>query len=93
MKRGDICWYTFKTPDKRRGARLAEFSVDDLVAYLLAHDQPKLTSKLVVLAKDNNIKVRELALGAAEKIAATSPLNRRRMEGMGLLPRQNGGSG
>jgi hypothetical protein len=73
--------------DSIDGARLAEFSVDDLVAYLLAHDQPKLTSKLVVLAKDNNIKVRELALGAAEKVAATSPVNRRRLEGMGLIPK------
>jgi hypothetical protein len=67
-------------------ARLTEFSVDDLVTYLLAHDQPKLTSKLGALAKDNNIKVREMALGAAKRIAAISPLNRRRMEGMGLLP-------
>jgi hypothetical protein len=61
------------------------------VAYLLTHDQPKLTSKLGVLAKDTNAKVRELALGAAKEIAATSPLNRMRMEGMGLLPKQDGG--
>ncbi len=78
--------------DLNDGARLAEFSVGDLVSYLLAHDQPKMTSKLSVLAKDNNIKVRALALGAAEKIAATGPLIRMRMEGMGLLPKQNGGS-
>ena len=67
------------------GARLAEFSVDDLVQYLLAHDQPKLTSKLGVLAKDRNGKVRALARGAAEKIAEISPLTRRRLDGMGLL--------
>lgn len=73
-------------------ARLAEFSVDDLVAYLLAHDQPKLTSKLGVLAKDGNGQVRALALGAAKKIAATSPLNRMRMQGMGLLREENGTS-
>jgi hypothetical protein len=78
--------------DSIDSARLAEFSVDDLVAYLLTHDQPKLTSKLGVLARDNNLQVRALALGAAEKIAATSPLNRKRMEGMGLLPKQNGGN-
>jgi hypothetical protein len=71
--------------DSNDGARLAEFSTDDLVAYLLTHDQPKVTSKLAVLAKDANAKVQALALGAAEKIAAISPLNRMRMEGMGLL--------
>jgi hypothetical protein len=64
---------------------LAQFSVDEFADYLLAHDQPKLTSKLSVLAKDNNPKVRALARGAAEKIAATSPLSKRRMEGMSLL--------
>jgi hypothetical protein len=52
----------------------------------MTHDQPKLTSKLGVLAKDTNVKVHELARGAAKEIAATSPpLNRMRMEGMGLL--------
>jgi hypothetical protein len=71
--------------DSADSARLAEFSVDDLVGYLLTHDQQKLTSKLGVLAKDTNIKVRDLALNAAEKMAETSPLNRRRMEGMGLI--------
>ena len=76
--------------DSMDGARLAEFSDDDLVEYLLAHDQPKLTSKLGVLAKDNNIRVRALAVGAAEKIAATSPLNRMRMQGMGLLREPKG---
>jgi hypothetical protein len=84
--------YANRFIDLNDGARLAEFSVDDLVAYLLAHDQPKLTSKLGVLAKDSNLKVRELALGAAKKIAATGQLNRMRMEGMGLLPKQNGDS-
>jgi hypothetical protein len=58
----------------------------------LTHDQPKLTSKLGVLAKDSNSKVRALALGAAKEIAATSRLNRMRMEGMELLPKQNGDS-
>jgi hypothetical protein len=73
--------------DSNDGARLAEFSTDDLVAYLLNHDQPKVTSKLAVLAKD--AKVQALALGAAEKIAAISPLNRMRMEGMGLLRKRD----
>lgn len=67
------------------GARLAEFSVDELVAYLLAHDQPKLTTKLGILAKDNNARVRALARCAAERIAEISPLTRRRLDGMGLL--------
>jgi hypothetical protein len=69
----------------RDSARLAEFSVDDFVAYFMAHDQPKLTSKLRALAKDSNNTVRELALGAADKIAATGKLSRMRMAGMGLL--------
>jgi hypothetical protein len=76
--------------DPKDGARLAEFSVDDLVSYLVAHDQPKLTSKLGVLAKDGSDKVRALAFGAAKKIAATGPLNRMRMEGMGFLREQDG---
>jgi hypothetical protein len=76
--------------DLNDGARLAEFSVEDVVAYFLDHDLPKLTSKLTALARDTNVKVRELALNAAERIAATNPLNRRRMEGMGLLRGQNG---
>ena len=75
--------------DSNDGARLAEFSTDDLVAYLLNHDQPKVTSKLAVLAQDANTKVQALALGAAEKIAAISPLNRMRMEGMGLLRKRD----
>ena len=78
--------------DSNDGARLAEFSVEDFVTYLLTHDQPKLTSKSGVLAKDSHSKVRALALGAAKEIAATSRLNRKRMEGMGLLPKQNGDS-
>ena len=75
--------------DPADSARLAECSVDELVAYLLTHDQPKLTSKLAVLAKDTNLKIRELAFGAAKKIAASSPLNGMRMDGMGLLPKQD----
>jgi hypothetical protein len=75
--------------DSNDGARLGEFSADDLVAYLLTYDQPKVTSKLAVLAKDANAKVQALALGAAEKIAAISPLNRMRMEGMGLLRKRD----
>jgi hypothetical protein len=63
------------------------FSVDDFVAYLWVHDQPKLPSKLGVLARDSNPKVRALALDAAKKSAATSPLNRMRLEGMGLIPK------
>jgi hypothetical protein len=75
--------------DSNDGARLAEFSTDALVVYLLTHDQPKVTSKLAVLAKNANTKVQALALGAAEKIAAISPLNRMRMEGMGLLRKRD----
>jgi hypothetical protein len=82
--------YADRFISSRDSARLAEFSIDDLVTYLMAHDQPKLTTKLQTLAKEGDSKVRALALGAAEKIAATGSLNRMRMEGMGLLREQNG---
>jgi hypothetical protein len=63
--------------DSNDGARLAEFPVEDFVAYLLTHDQPKLTSKLGVLAKDSNSKVRALALGAAKEIKKSQQPARR----------------
>jgi hypothetical protein len=86
----ESAFYRSRFLDPADSARLAACSVDELEAYLLTHDQPKLTSKLAVLAKDNNSKVRALALGAAKRIAAISPLNRLRMEGMGLLLEQDG---
>jgi|GEM_PF-4296615 len=66
-------------------ARLADFSDDELVTYLLTHDQLKLTSKLASLAKSNNPKVRALAIASAGKIAATNKINRKRIVGMGLF--------
>jgi hypothetical protein len=65
--------------------RIAEFSVDELVRYFMEHDQPKLTSKIRVLTKDDNDVVRQMAYEAAEKIADMHPLNRMRMEGMGFV--------
>jgi hypothetical protein len=84
--------YAARFISSRDSARLAEFSVDDLVAYLMTHDQPKLTTKLQTLAKEGDSKVRALALAAAKKIAAISPLNRVRMEGMGLLRDRDSGA-
>jgi hypothetical protein len=65
--------------------RIAEFSSDDLVLYFSTHDQASLTTKIKELSKAPNMRLRDIALETAEKIAATSELNRFRMQGMGLL--------
>ncbi len=65
--------------------RIAEFSSDDLVLYFSTHDQASLTTKIKELSKAPNMRLRDIALETAETIAATSELNRFRMQGMGLL--------
>lgn len=72
----------------RDGDRLAQFSADDLANYFLSHDQPKLTSKIRALVQTGNDTLRKKVLDAVEKVAAKSPLNRTRMDGMGLLRRK-----
>jgi hypothetical protein len=67
------------------GARISEFTADNLVDYFMKNPQPKLTSKLRLLTQANDEPVRRMAYEAAEKIAATSSLDHMRMEGMGLL--------
>lgn len=71
---------------QRDGNRLAQFSANDFVTYFVAHDQPKLTSKLRELTRSGNDRLQQTAFAAAKKISSMNKLNRMRMEGMGLVP-------
>lgn len=75
---------------ERDAHRLAQFTAKDIATYLTSHDQPKLTSKLQALTKSGNKLLVRRALAAAKKIAAMHPLNRMRMEGMGLVGARKG---
>lgn len=68
--------------------RINGFSPDDLVKYFISHPQPKLTLKLKKLLKDGDPELRKKVRAAAEKIADMSPLNRMRLEGMGIVKPQ-----